>query len=208
MGIHGTGQPTLEFYETSQQNLSAVGVIYTTNIDGINTYRLQTVGAGGSNLVSAYGSLDGASWVFIGSVVGNETKVLNYHSYGFVKFETTTYGGTPFSLYWKGDPETPVPVPGQDIIAANPTISVVDTTTANTELSFVLPANTLRYQIKIRNYTASMKVAFIAGTTSGNEYISVPTGCSYREENIRVPALTLYFQCNKANQTVEILSWT
>lgn len=77
-----------------------------------------------------------------------------------------------------------------------------------TEQSIILPVSTKRFLLKVRNYEASMQVAFDAGETSV-DYLTVPRGCSYSEEGLNLTTLyrTIYFKTNKINVTVECVSW-
>lgn len=101
---------------------------------------------------------------------------------------TTTFRGTS-SLT---NPETPK-------------IYNVSVPLANTEVSQALSVDTKKFMIRARGST-KMKLAFISGQ-SGTNYITIPAGCTFSEDSINFNG-TLYFQCNDASQTVEILEWT
>jgi hypothetical protein len=90
--------------------------------------------------------------------------------------------------------------------AATPTIYNVLVSTANTEVSQVLPSNSKQFIIQVRNSGSRLQLAFISGA-SNTDYVTIPRGCSFQQSNIDTPSLTLYFQTNQSNQTVEILAW-
>lgn len=80
--------------------------------------------------------------------------------------------------------------------------------TSLTEQSIILPVSTKRFLIKVRDYACVMNIAFEAGETSV-DYLTVPRGCSYSEENLNLTTLyrTIYFKTNKINVIVECVSW-
>lgn len=92
-------------------------------------------------------------------------------------------------------------------VSANPLVANVSIPTANTEVSYALPAGTKKFYIKLREGSASIKLAYVAGT-SGTTYVTVHRGNWYGEEALDVPATTLYFQADVASQIAEIVSWT
>jgi hypothetical protein len=240
-GIQGTGQPGLGTYLLQQQLVSSAGVIYSSNIDGIGTYRVQVVGAGPANVVTASGSLDGTTWTTVYSFTGDKDETVNVQSYHYIKFECTTYDAGPFVLYWKGDAAVPQPsfellfedsglateanqlieiaklnsIDGKlqnpmPVVAdapTTPTVTAVPIVDADTEVSSLLPANTVKFIVKVRGCSSEVRLGFQPTATSGLNYISVPRGSAFREENVRVSTLTLYLSCNRPNQVVEILSW-
>jgi hypothetical protein len=78
---------------------------------------------------------------------------------------------------------------------------------ANSEYALELPANTRRFSIRIRE-TASLRLAFIANSTTTN-YVSLSAGCSYNEEGLILAApLNIYVSTPRANSTIELLYWT
>lgn len=233
MGITGTGQPTGESYQLQSTTASGTGIIYSSNIDGIGTYRAQAIGAGSANVMTVSGSLDGSNWSTVITLTGNTAKIFNVQSYHFIRFECTTYDGSPFTFYWKGDPAVPQAdlslaldtsslasaanqvseLSKLDTIIAElaaptqPSIVAIDLTVADTEVPVPLPVNTVKFLVKVRNATSDLKIGFAANSTSSSAYISVPRGTAFREDGILAPNLTLYIQSSKPNQTVEILSW-
>lgn len=90
--------------------------------------------------------------------------------------------------------------------ATNFNLANITTVLANTEYSYAFPANTKKLKLKARG-TAKLQIAKTTGQTNTN-YISVSPGAIFLEENINVPAFTLYFESNKAGEVIEIWSWT
>lgn len=90
--------------------------------------------------------------------------------------------------------------------AGTPVIQNVLLTTANTEYNFSLSSSTKRYKIKARGDT-KIQFSFISGQ-SGSNYITIPMGCEYVEDNLTLTgSLTIYLQASKNNQVLEVLSW-
>jgi hypothetical protein len=98
-----------------------------------------------------------------------------------------------------------------NIIKESSSVSVPVITNINiplmaTEQSFTFPSTTKRYSLKIRG-SAQLKISYVA-STSGTNYVTIPSGCEYIEEDIVLTAnLPIYFQCNKAGQILEIIAW-
>uniref|UniRef100_A0A6M3XX73 Tail protein n=1 Tax=viral metagenome TaxID=1070528 RepID=A0A6M3XX73_9ZZZZ len=90
--------------------------------------------------------------------------------------------------------------------AVTPNVYNVTMTSANTEYSQALPANTKKFLIKCRA-AYDIKVCFTSGQ-SGITYVTVPAGMSYWEDLIQPSAITLYFQCATAAQVAEIVAWS
>lgn len=78
---------------------------------------------------------------------------------------------------------------------------------ANTEYSYALPAKTQRFSIKIQDGSAKIQFAFTVGASSTN-FITIPMGCEFNSGDLSTAStLTLYYQSNKANKNIEILTW-
>ena len=117
---------------------------------------------------------------------------------------------------WDAANSTWVQVPGgttgqaqinlDDLKATTPVVYNVTMTSANTEYSRALPANTKKFLIRCREEYA-IKACFASGA-SGTTYITVPSGMSYWEDLIQPATLTLYFQCATAAQVAEIVAWS
>jgi hypothetical protein len=91
--------------------------------------------------------------------------------------------------------------------ATTPTISNFSAALANTEYSYVIPTSSKKFIIRVRDGLSKMKVAFALGATS-TQYITVNMGSSYEVDGLSTLAgFTVYFQTNKPNQVVEIITW-
>lgn len=83
-------------------------------------------------------------------------------------------------------------------------IENITTVAANTEYNFVLPDETKRFAIRLRETDSPLKVKY----QSGGNHILLPRGTSYSEENLVTDNVTLYFETELSNRTVEIIYWT
>jgi hypothetical protein len=90
--------------------------------------------------------------------------------------------------------------------AATPAIYNVSAPISGTEYSQALSTGTKKFLIRVRG-NADLQLAFTNGDSS-TTFITIPAGASYKEDSLNLSSLTLYFQCNKASQTVEILEWS
>lgn len=92
-------------------------------------------------------------------------------------------------------------------ILSVPNIEHVDVVNSNTEYSFTLPVGTRKFQISSLN-RGTVKLAYVA-TESSTNYVKIIPGSTLGETRVNQAAsLTLYFQSNKAADTVVIYSWT
>lgn len=91
--------------------------------------------------------------------------------------------------------------------STNPTVANINMPLAATEYSYVLPTNTKKFYIQLRDPSAELKLAYAAGT-SGTTYVTVHRGCWFGEADLSVTGVTLYFQSSVSSQTAEIVSWT
>lgn len=228
MGIyHGTGQPNFDFYQKHLANVSATGVLVDETNDGLASIRYQIVGAGLSNVTVLEAQLEAtAPWVPITSLAGNGTIIGNTVGYARYRIRTSTYGGSPFAITYRASNQTSsnqvslVDADGDELeinpdgsinaaFTIAPTSPVIDSlavTLANTEYSYALPADTVKFSLKIRGYTSSFRISFSAGGTLAN-YVSIPRGLSFHESEVKTAA-TIYISCPVAAQTLEILAWT
>lgn len=91
----------------------------------------------------------------------------------------------------------------RELLVKNPAITNVVVTTPNVEQSVALSGTIRRMTVKARG-TAALRIAFEPTETATN-YISIPPGGFFVEENFEAPA-QLYFSVDR-NDTVEILTW-
>lgn len=88
-----------------------------------------------------------------------------------------------------------------------PAIQNVSLVLANTEYSITIPVNTVEFSIRTRK-NSLLKLAYTA-TESGTKYITIWPGETYTESAITDSAsLTLYVQSSKADEIIEVWSWT
>lgn len=88
---------------------------------GLDQYRIQAEsvlrvvisGAGAANVVSIEGKIGTAPFEPVTTFTGNDSDLVDIHTYDFVKFECTTYDGSPFVLNVAGYfPISPIATPG------------------------------------------------------------------------------------------------
>lgn len=91
------------------------------------------------------------------------------------------------------------------MIGARAKITNKSMSSSSTEVSFEIPTAATRFEIKLRSRNALLQIAFVSGE-SGSNYITIPYGASYAENNIK-GGLTIYFQSPTGSQTAEIKHW-
>lgn len=81
-------------------------------------------------------------------------------------------------------------------------------TSADTEYSQALPANTKKFLIHTRDGTV-FRLAYVTGkvATPTAPYFTVPINKSYGEDFIKTSG-TLYFGCGSAGKVIEIIAWS
>jgi len=84
------------------------------------------------------------------------------------------------------------------------TIYNVASPTANSEESQALPSGCKGFIIRSRLY-GNMKISYTSGE-SGTVYINIPAGSSY-EDNHTYNSQTLYFQSDKSNDIIEVITF-
>lgn len=87
-----------------------------------------------------------------------------------------------------------------------PTVVNILVPTANSEQSYTFPTGTKMFRLSVRQ-GARLQLSFSAGT-SGTDFITRFPGFTYESPSIPLDAvITVYFQCSKNSQTVEVESW-
>ena len=86
------------------------------------------------------------------------------------------------------------------------TIANVAMATANQEYSYELPANTKKYEIKLRNVGYPLKLAIVEGESS-TTYVNIAQGKKWKADDVRVPGTVLYFKTTANTQVAEIISF-
>jgi len=89
-----------------------------------------------------------------------------------------------------------------------PNIVNVPVVTANNEVSQVVPNNTKKFRIRLRESQAAVIKFCFASGQSGSNYFTINPGSQYVEDGIDLVGKTIYFQVTKPNVTVEFLFWT
>jgi hypothetical protein len=90
--------------------------------------------------------------------------------------------------------------------AKTPTIYNLAIPLANTEASQLLSDNTKSILIRAR-IGATLRLSFSPGGTNTN-WITIPPGATYSENNLSLQTTTIYLQSSKPSQVIEILEWT
>jgi len=92
---------------------------------------------------------------------------------------------------------------------ATPTIYNVTMTSADTEYSQAIPANTRRLTIQCQG-AYDIRFAFASGkvATPTAPYGTIKKGMNYYEENLKTSGLTVYVACGTTSQVAEIYCWS
>lgn len=93
------------------------------------------------------------------------------------------------------------------VLPDDPTVVGIPIIVANSEQSYALPITSRCFRIAVREGDANLKVAFSPGATNTSNYMLVRRGISYSEFDVDAGTVTLYFQVDKPNRTVEVVSW-
>jgi len=97
--------------------------------------------------------------------------------------------------------------------ATTPTIYNIALTSANTEYSQNLPANTKKFRIyavdstKRYPHSDALKVCFIENQ-SNTTFIPIPASGFYQEEDINLTGKTIFFQSPTGSGNVIIVAWS
>lgn len=87
-----------------------------------------------------------------------------------------------------------------------PTIYNVAVATAATEFSQALSAGTKNFLIRTVG-NARLQFSFAPGTTATN-FITLPKNATYQSPDLDLTSVTIYFRCDSAPETVQILEWS
>lgn len=89
---------------------------------------------------------------------------------------------------------------------SKPTVANVTLTSAATEYSYAIPANTKKILAKARGSNA-LRFAFVSGETTTN-YVSIAAGGQFSLDSVYLRGQTLYVQCpGAAGEVLEILTF-
>lgn len=97
--------------------------------------------------------------------------------------------------------------PPSVITVFSPNIQNISIPTAGVEQSAIIPASSKRFSIRLRDLSV-IQVSYVSGQ-SGSNFIKVPTGNEYVEQNLALTGpLTIYFQTTTNSQVLELVSWS
>ena len=97
-----------------------------------------------------------------------------------------------------------VPVSASLVGATNPSITRVTITSASTEQSHALPADTKGFTVT--TFQDPLQLSFTSGD-SGTTFVTIPRWCYRSWDDLSATGITLYFQSPNAGQTIQIESW-
>ena len=82
-------------------------------------------------------------------------------------------------------------------------------TSADTEYSQALPANTKKFRIHLRDYE-TFRLAYVTGkvAASTDPFETIPAGSEKYEDGLNLSALTVYLASPVATKVVEIEAWS
>jgi hypothetical protein len=92
------------------------------------------------------------------------------------------------------------------LLPSQPNIANILIPSANTEYAYPLPINAKKFAIRVREGDARMKIAYAVSETN-TKYLTVRVGTVLSEEGVDAGTVTIYFQIDKPNRTVEVVSW-
>lgn len=124
-------------------------------------------------------------------------------SYDFPPQTDIKYVYNPYAKTFEVIDTSPIEV---TLESSSRTAEVINLTilAANSEQAIVLPDNTKRFTIKVRESDTKLKVKFSA---SGS-FLELKRGVSYTEENLLTTSVIIYVETNKPGKTVELVYWT
>lgn len=109
------------------------------------------------------------------------------------------------ALHTKIGNKTTEPVPVEFNVPSIPLISNIPCAAASTEYSHSFQADTKKYTIRARG-SSKIQLSFVSGTTNTN-FLTIPSGVTASEDQVKASSLVIYFQTDKNNETIEILEW-
>lgn len=90
-------------------------------------------------------------------------------------------------------------------LPTTPQIENITIAVAATEQSFVLPSGTKQFWMRTRG-NGKLQYSYVA-TESTTKFITVPAGYTEEIRDVDLSSTTLYFQCNKAGEILELAIW-
>jgi hypothetical protein len=212
--------------------ISSSGTLGIFDITSDTQIRVIVENAGPTNTVAVYGKIQGQNgYQLIDTVVGSTNKLIEVALFDFLELEVIAYdtignyidiagsgfitgtgGGAVASNVTVTNFPNPqnvavvnTPLVLTDLAANTPSVSIVTAVTTGTEYSLVLPTNTRKIKVKVRNYTAKLNISY----ASGGNYYTLGRGCSYDLDLVQLASgnRTIYFTASKDNTVIEVLSW-
>ena len=86
------------------------------------------------------------------------------------------------------------------------TTNIITPVVAGDEFSHVLTVGVIRYSIRVRG-SARLQIADATGETS-TKFWTVRKGTVETQGGLDIVSLTLFMECSKASEVVEIIEWT
>lgn len=213
----GLSRYALDKFQT-KQTVTGTGPI------GIDEYVVQgehflkvvlEAGAAGST-VRVEGRIQGqTTWDLIQSVVGVDSAAFDITVYDFIRFRCSVYGGSEFLLAASGFYVIPATLSELDSLlsainqqykASSQITNIVTPGTPGTEFSHTLRSDIKAFRMRIRG-NAIIQIADNTGETN-TKFWTIRGGTVYSEDNFKdIVSGTMYMECNKANEVVEIREW-
>lgn len=106
-----------------------------------------------------------------------------------------------------GTPTNPIYTSTGASVADQPDIYNIEADVANQEYSQLLPDHTGSILIRVRDGRAKLQLSFNSGET-GTKFITVEYGNNFFVSGVDLIGKSIYFQVNKPDQVVEILTWS
>lgn len=103
MGLKTIAIPSNEAQSLQTISITGSGSTPRTGVGGLGAIRFQTVDASPTNVVNLMGSVDGVTFFPVQSITGSGQAIGNVTAYNYIQFDTSTYGGSPFTIVYKGD---------------------------------------------------------------------------------------------------------
>lgn len=98
------------------------------------------------------------------------------------------------------------PVYTEETGPSTPKVYNLPMPTASTEYTFTMPDMVKKFTLKNR-FNAPMQFCFTQNESNTN-FILLPPGVSWTEEGVFTINVKIYIQAPKANQTLEVLTWS
>ena len=210
MAATGKSSPRRQGATGADTTASAIAPLITGGIYRSTAASVSATSDATIHLTDAYGRQE----VLINT--GSLNEVTNIATLGGQAPQWDNTDKLAVSLYGKGsaagDTELPVfsnTYPGiVDPVTSTPTAYNVTLTTAASEYSQELPANTKGFEFQCRT-AYDVRFAYVTGKVAGPTapYLTLKAGSEYYKENVKLASTTLYLASAQAGVVVEITAW-